>query len=113
MRSEAELDQRHEGTVKRFPGGLTLQQFRLVTLESADDEDEGRVYPPSIQGVPGNPLIYHSLLTAMWFDGLLVHLDDGSGRPQWHQPIRYKITDKGRAELVSLSSLTKDSGGVS
>lgn len=100
MKTEPELDRMHDVVVARYPGGLTPQQFRLVTLESADAEDDGRVYPPSIQGVKGNPLIQHSLLIGMWFDGLLKHWDDGSGRPQMHQPSRFAITDKGRAWLA-------------
>lgn len=99
MRTEADLDRMHETVVARFPGGLTAKQFRQVTLESADDDDNGRVYPPSVQGAPGNPFIGYSLLIGMAFDGLLDHWDDGSGRPRMHQPARYRITNKGREWL--------------
>lgn len=100
MKTDAELDRMHDAVVARFPGGLTVAQFRQVVLESADEE--GRVYPHSI-AVQGEPLAQISLLIGMWFDGLLAHMDDGSGRPRWHQPMQHRITDKGRAYLAALS----------
>ncbi len=99
MKSDAERDQMHDDVVARFPGGLSVDQFRLVTLESANDEEGGLVYPPSITS-PGNPLIHYSLLISMSFDGLLGHWDDHSGRPYLHQPARYCITAKGRSWLA-------------
>lgn len=97
-KSDAELDAMHEAIVARYPGGLTPQQYRQVILESADEDDDGRVYPHSIS-VQGDPLYQVSFLMRMWFDGLLEHWDDGSGRPQKHQPMNHKITDKGREWL--------------
>lgn len=38
-------EERHSDVVKRFPGGLTPVQFRMLTLESADED--GKVDPPS------------------------------------------------------------------
>lgn len=99
MRNDAELDRMHDAVVARFPGGLSVEQFRLVTLESANDEEDGLVYPPGIAS-DGHPLIRQSLLISMWFDRLLEHWDDRSGRPHMHQPSRYQITDAGRAWLV-------------
>lgn len=99
MKTEAEQDAMHDAVVKRFPGGLSPQQFRLVTLESADDNDDGLVYPPWIAGAPGNPMIRQSMLIRMLMDDLLARWNDGSGRPIMHQPSRYKITEKGREWL--------------
>jgi hypothetical protein len=39
-------DERHERVVAAFPGGLTPDQFDLLTLHSADAD--GRLDPPSI-----------------------------------------------------------------
>lgn len=98
MRTEADLDKLHDDVVARYPGGMTPEQFRIATLESADDDDEGRVYPPSVS-CANQPLIQQSLLIGMWMDKLLDHYDDKSGRPQMHQPMHYRITDAGRAWL--------------
>lgn len=95
MKTEAELDRMHDDVVARFPGGLNQKQFRLVTLESADEDDNGRVYPHSL----ADWCRVQSWLIGMWMDGLLEHWDDGSGRPRMHQPMRYCITDKGRNYL--------------
>ena len=103
MKTEAELDAMHEAIVARFPAGLTPTQYRQVILESADED--GRVYPHSVS-VPGEPFAQQSLLIGMWFDGLLEQIHDGSGRPNWHQPLQYKITDRGRAALSASQSST-------
>lgn len=68
-KTEAELDAMHEAVVARFPDGLTPQQYRRVILESADETDDGRVYPHSVS-VPGEPLFKHSFLIRMWRDGV-------------------------------------------
>lgn len=98
-KTNAELDAMHANIVARYTAGLTPQQYRRVILESADETDAGRVYPHSIS-VPGDPLFQTSFLFSMLFDGLLAHWDDGSGRPRPQQPLRYKITDKGREWLA-------------
>jgi hypothetical protein len=46
MRTEPEINALHEAIRYRFPCGLSYEQFKLVTLETADDE--GRVYPPPL-----------------------------------------------------------------
>jgi hypothetical protein len=97
MKTKAELDAMHAAIVARFPDGLTPRQYRRVILESADAN--GRVWPHSVD-VPEEPLYRQSMLLRMWWEDLLAHLDDGSGRPWMHQPARYKITDKGRKWLA-------------
>jgi hypothetical protein len=87
MRTADELDRRHEEVVARFPGGLTREQFQLVTLESADDD--GRVYPHSV----ADWFAQQSLLMGMWMEGLIDHRDGP------HKPFRWLITDKGREWL--------------
>jgi hypothetical protein len=78
----------HDEVVARFPAGLTRGQFKLVTLESADEED-GRVYPPSVaDGV----MATHSLMMALW-------LHDKVVEPGWRGydvPMWWKITQTGR-----------------
>lgn len=96
MKTHKELDQMHDAVIARFSGGMNFDQFKLVTLESADDAEDGRVYPPHLTDMFGR----HSWLIRMWFDKLLEHWDDGSGRPVKHQPMNYKITDTGRAWLA-------------
>lgn len=98
MRTDAELDVMHDDVVARYPEGMTPAQYRQVVLESADSE--GRVYPHSID----NYFTKTSLLIGMWFDGLLTHWDDGSGRPIKQQPSNYRITDKGRDALVAMQA---------
>jgi hypothetical protein len=40
MRTELELDRRHDEVAAKYPGGLTKAlKFRIVTLESADEDD--------------------------------------------------------------------------
>lgn len=85
MRSEAELDDLHEKTVARFPGGLTPKQFALVTLESADED--GRVYPHSIADF----FVKQSILYRMAMDDLI------DNRARHDAPCEWFITDKGRA----------------
>lgn len=86
MRTAEELDRMHDDVVRRFPSGLTPDQFRLVTLESADED--GKVYPHSIADV----LLQHSMLLHMAVkDGLIDNRGGGYNKPyDWH------ITQKGR-----------------
>lgn len=100
VKTDAERDQMHDAVVARFPGGLSVEQFRIVTLESASDEEDGLVYPPSVVD-PKNPLINHSLLISIFVDKLVEHWDDQSGRPFMHQPSRWRISDAGRAWLAA------------
>jgi len=57
--------QRHEDIARRFPGGLTPAQFRMLTLESADDD--GKLDPPSI----ADWFAAQSLLMGMFIEGLI------------------------------------------
>jgi hypothetical protein len=89
MRGAEELDAMHDAIVKRFPRGLTGEQFTMVTLESADED--GRVYPHSI----ADWCLQQSLLMGMF-------MKDGLIAPGWrgyHEPMWWKITDKGREWL--------------
>lgn len=100
MKTHEEQDAMHDAVVARFPGGLNFPQFKLATLESADPDD-GRVYPPDLADWLGR----QSWIIRLMFDGMLDHLDDGSGRPRQHQPMNsLRITDKGRAWLASQTS---------
>ena len=91
MRTDAELDALHESLVAKYPGGLTIAQFKQCVLESADDE--GRVYPPSVQGFS---VIPHSILMSMV-------LRDKTIEPGWtrpDQPEWFRITEAGRRALA-------------
>lgn len=97
MRTDEEQDRMHDAVVARFPGGLNFPQFKLATLESADADDDGRVYPPHLADLLGR----QSWIIRMMFDGLLDHLDDGSGRPRQQQPMNsLRITEKGKKWLA-------------
>lgn len=89
MRTREELDRMHDEVVERFPSGITPDQYRLVTLESADED--GKVYPHTI----GDPFKQHSMLLKMsWQEGLLENRGKGYNAPfDWH------ITEKGREWL--------------
>lgn len=92
--TNAELDNRYDRTVERFPGGLSYEQFVYLTLESARECDE-LCHPPSI-ALDGhgheNSATWH-----MWLkQGLIEHR---GGR---HAPLRWYITSKGRDELTRL-----------
>jgi len=68
--------QRHEDIVHRFPGGLTPAQFRMLTLESADED--GKLDPPSI----ADWWTQQSLLMGMYMEGLIEKRGTG---PKWHR----------------------------
>jgi hypothetical protein len=108
MRTQADLNRLHDEVVAKYPGGLTKVQFRIVTLESADEDDDGRVYPPSLANFCQ---VQSWLMELAFMDGLLTHWDDGSGLPAMHQPMRYKITDKGRAWLKEHYDANADLAG--
>jgi hypothetical protein len=56
---------RHADIMKRFPVGITPAQFRMLTLESADQD--GKIDPPSV----ADWFAAQSILIAMWMDGLI------------------------------------------
>lgn len=90
MRSSEELDKMHDAVVARFPESMTPHQFKIVTLESADED--GRLYPHSI----ADWFLQQSLLTGMWMLENLIE-------PGWrghHEPMWWKITNTGRAWLA-------------
>lgn len=85
LRSESEIDALHEKIVERFPDGLNYEQFKIVTLETADED--GRVYPP--------PLVEMNtfrMVLKMALDGLLTY------RGTHHTPYvpNHFISAKGR-----------------
>lgn len=93
--TDSELDRRHEAAQRAFPGGLTYEQFVYLTLESARDVDE-LCHPASISNMGGhghlNGATWH-----MWIkDGFIEHRGGHSA------PLRWYITEKGRAELARL-----------
>lgn len=88
MRTSEELDRMHDDVVRRFPAGLTFEQFRLVTLESADES--GKVYPHSLSDwIKRQSMLFHMSLK----EGLIEH------RGRHDEPFNWHITDKGRAWL--------------
>lgn len=87
MRTGAELDQMHEATVARFPGGCTPAQYRQVVLESADDD--GRLYPHTL----GDYFAQQSALMGMLIDGLICRRCKMEETGPWY------ITEKGRKFL--------------
>lgn len=82
------VDERHEDVVRRYPAGLTVEQFRHETLMSADAD--GKLDPPSIT----DGLTREGLLICMSIAGLIKN---------HKHPVRYpgdwRITDKGRAAI--------------
>lgn len=70
---------------EQFPDGLTPQQFRLVTLESADET--GQVYPPLL----ADWFAMMSLLIGMFMDELITRRAKPDESGPWF------ITDKGKA----------------
>ena len=86
MRSEQELNVLHDTIVRNYPGGLTVQQFRTLTLESADED--GRLYPPSINSFSG-----YSILVGMFMDDLIKRHAVPNEKGPWY------LTAKGREAL--------------
>lgn len=82
-------DERHADIVRRYPDGLTPQQFRDETLASADDD--GKLHPPSA----GDFFSRTSLLLGMWFDGLIERRCRHDESGPWF------ITDRGRAAAAA------------
>jgi len=76
--------------MRRFPGGLSWDQFVYVVLESARDET-GLVEAPSLVG---NFFDRHSRMMRLFMDGLI----DSSGGH--NDPLRWRITPKGREVLA-------------
>jgi hypothetical protein len=87
-----QMDRRHKDVIRRFPGGLSFEQFVYLTLESARD-DTGIVEPPSVVG----PRV--GCLMRMFFDRLI----DSIGRRD--EPMCYRITAQGRARLAEIQAL--------
>lgn len=87
MRTDAELDRRHDEIVAKFSGGISPKQWRIVTLESADDD--GRIYPHSL----ADPFKVYSLLIGMFMDGLIQRRCRHDEAGPWF------ITDQGRKLL--------------
>jgi hypothetical protein len=85
-------DSRHEEVMRRFPGGLSWEQFVYCTLESARDETD----LVEIPSVTGNIFDLHSNELRMLMDGLIMH------REGPYAPIRWRITPKGREMLAQL-----------
>lgn len=81
-------DERHEDVLRRYPAGLTVEQFRHETLMSADAD--GKLDPPSIT----DGLTREGLLICMSIDGLIKNYKN----PVMH-PGDWRITDEGRAAI--------------
>jgi len=90
--TDEERDRRHEDVVRRFPGGLSWEQYVFCVLESARDDDD-LVDPPSVVGTTFD---HFSRMMRLFMDGLVDHRDS------YHKPIRWRITKKGRAVLVDM-----------
>jgi len=89
-------EERQAAVVAKYPSGLTAKQFRLATLESADEA--GRVYPPWVKFTTGM-----SIIIGMQLDGLLTRPGGHHSAGPWY------ITDKGRAALTKPQ---RDEGGA-
>lgn len=92
--TDEERDRRHEEVMRRFPGGLSWEQFVYCTLESARDEGDLIEFP----SLTINQLDSHSLALRMFMDGLIV------SRGGYHSPLRWRITRKGRDRFAELQS---------
>jgi hypothetical protein len=77
----------HDEIVARFPSGLTPDQFRALTLESADDD--GKLDPPSL----ADWWTQQSLLIDMYLKGLIEK--SGTGR-MYDRGGPWFITEAGR-----------------
>lgn len=96
MRTPEELDRMHDDVVRRYPGGLTPLQFRIVTLESADEN--GKVYPHSV----ADWFRRQSMLFAMsWKEGLI------ESKNRHDEPYDWRITDKGREWLAEQTAAAR------
>lgn len=82
MRAQAERDRRHEG-------GLNFEQFKRLTLESADEN--GELDPPSLADFWGTMSWLHRLM----FDGLIRRRDYLKGGP-------WVLTEAGRQARAAL-----------
>jgi hypothetical protein len=84
----AHQDKVQDAALERYPNGLTIPEFKRVTLESADED--GRLYPLSLPA-----LMEHSVLMGMW-------LTDKTVEPGWtvyNAPMWWRITPASRAVL--------------
>lgn len=91
MLNDSEIDALHEDIRKRYPGGLSYEQFKIATLGTADDE--GRVYPPPLEGFG----TFQMLTKMSLFDRLLDY------RGTHHTPYipNHFINEKGREFLAA------------
>lgn len=81
-------DERHADIVRRYPGGMTVEQFRMETLLSADEG--GKLDPPSLS----DGLTREGLLICMSINGLIENRRNPVMYPgDWH------ITDEGRSAI--------------
>lgn len=81
----AHQDRVQDDALARYPNGLTTAEFKLVTLQSADED--GRLYPLNIG------LRTFGVMVEM-------HIKDKTVEPGWqghHEPCWWRITDAGRA----------------
>lgn len=92
MRTSEELDRMHKAGMTRFPAGCTIEQFAILTLESADDD--GRLYPYSLADF----FKQHSWLFTLLVKGLI------DNRSRHDEPMKWYITDKGREWLATHSA---------
>lgn len=83
---EAMLDRRYDEIVAKYPNGVTVEQYRRITLECADQE--GKIWPHPI-----DLFARHSILFGMMMDGLIEWRWGQHGYGPWY------ITDKGRAAV--------------
>ena len=82
-------DERHADVVSRYPGGLTVAQYRHEALVSADEND--LLDPPSIS----DWFKQTSILLGMWMDGLIERRCRRDEAGPWF------ITGKGRKSIES------------
>ena len=94
--SDAEIDKLHADIRDRYPDGLNYEQFKRVTLESADED--GRVYPPELTGFGT-----FQMILKMSLDGLLQY----RGTHQTPYLPNHFITDLGRSALAQSEDARK------
>lgn len=89
-----ERDNRHEEVMRRFPGGLSWDQFVYCTLESARDDSDLVEFPSLV----GDIFSYHRRTFKMFMDGLIV------SREGHKAPMLWRITEQGKLRLAEMKA---------